>query len=229
MRRRTLLSGVGVAATIATTGCTARVFGSESNGTVLGPQEDQIADSEDLAYPAYGQSLPAFELSDPIGGQTIDTDELERTAIVTGIFTFCPAECSVLLRRLVTIQSQVGENGLNDETVFLPVTFDPNRDDEEQLRHNAETIGVNLNAGNWHYLRPKSPERAKDVLEDKLGISFERTTEESRVAGYDFIHNVVTILVNPDGIVERAYRGEQLDRNRVTGDIQRVVDAFSDE
>jgi len=58
---------------------------------VLDPQEDQIADSEDLAYPAYGQSLPPFELRDPIAGITIDSEAINRTAIVTGIFTFCPA------------------------------------------------------------------------------------------------------------------------------------------
>ena len=222
-----LLSGVGAAATAATAGCVTGLFDSSSDGTVLGPQDDQVADSEDLAYPAYGQSLPPFELRDPIADVTIDSEELDRTAIVTGVFTFCPAECGVLLRRLVTIQARIIETGLTDETVFLPITFDPERDDEGQLRRNAETIGVDLEAGNWHYLRPESPERAKYVVEDDLGIAFERTTESSRLEGYDFTHNVVTFLINPDGVVERAYRGEQLDRSRVVGDVQRVVEAFS--
>ncbi|QAU12001.1 SCO family protein [Halorubrum sp. BOL3-1] len=229
MKRRTLLSGVGATTMTTTAGCTARLFGNESDGTVLGPQEDQVADSEDLAYPAYGQSLPSFELHDPIADVTIDIDELDRTAIVTGVFTFCPAECGILLRRLVTIQSRLKKAGFTGDIVFLPITFDPERDDEAQLRRNAEGIGVDLEAGNWHYLRPKSPERAKDVVEDRLGIGFERTTESSRLEGYDFTHNVVTFLVNPDGLVERAYRGEQLDRDRVVGDVRTVVKAVSDE
>jgi len=97
---------------------------------VLDPQEDQIADSEDLAYPAYGQSLPPFELRDPIAGITIDSEAINRTAIVTGIFTFCPAECGILLRRLVGVQRRVADAGLTDETLFLPITFDPERDDD---------------------------------------------------------------------------------------------------
>jgi len=228
MERRRLLGSVGALTAAATAGCTARLFGDDPEGVVLDPQEDQIADSEDLSYPAYGQPLPAFELPAPIDDITIDSEALNRTALVTGVFTFCPVECSILLRRLVGVQHRVAEAGLTDETVFLPITFDPERDDEAQLRRNAETIGVDLAAGNWHYLRPESPERAKAVVQERLGIGFERTTERSRIEGYDFTHLVVTLLVNPDGVVERAYRGERIDRDRVADDVSTVVEAFAD-
>jgi protein SCO1/2 len=228
MRRRALLGGIAAAATGSTAGCTA-VLGDGPDGVVLGPQEDQIADSEDLAYPAYGQRLPPFNLRDPIAGVTVDSDAIDRTAIVTGVFTYCPAECGILLRQLVGVQRRIAEAALTDETVFLPITFDPERDDEAALRDNAASLGVNLESGNWHYLRPETPERAKTVVQDRLGIGFERTTESARLQGYDFTHIVVTLLVNPDGVVERAYRGERIDRNRVVEDIGTVVDAFADE
>jgi len=81
------------------------------------------------------------------------------------------------------VQRRVADAGLTDETLFLPITFDPERDDEAALRDNAESIGADLESGNWHYLRPESPERAKAVVEDRLGIGFERTTESDRVRG----------------------------------------------
>ena len=226
MRRRALLGGVGSLTVAASAGCTTQLFGSGTGDVGLDAQEDQIADSEDLSYPAYGQRLPEFELEDPIAGETISSERLDRTAIVTGIYAFCPAECSVLLRRLSEVQRRIGEAGLTDAVVFLPITFDPERDDEAALRANARSVGVNLEAGNWHYLRPESPERAKTVVQDRLGIGFERTTQSSRIDGYDFTHAVVTLLVNPDGIVERAYRGENVDRERVTSDIETVANAF---
>ncbi|MDZ5809784.1 SCO family protein [Halorubrum sp. AD140] len=229
MRRRALLGGIGAVTTGASAGCTARLFDDGAEGTVLDPQEDQTADSEDLAYPAYGQPLPEFELPDPLAGTTVDSAALDRTALVTAIFTFCPAECGILLRQLVTVQHRIDEAGLTDAVVFLPITFDPERDDEDALRDNAAEIGVNLDAGNWRYLRPDSPDRAKAVVEEKLGIGFERTTESDRLEGYDFNHLVVTLLVNPDGVVERAYRGENVDPDRITGDVEAVVDGFSDE
>ncbi|ELZ54034.1 MULTISPECIES: SCO family protein [Halorubrum] len=239
MKRRTLLAGVGTAAAGSVAGCTSRLFGDGPDGVALDPQEDQIADSEDLAYPAYGQPLPSFELpapladgasdGDALAGGTFDSDELDRTALVTGVFTFCPAECSILLRQWVTVQRRVADAGLTDDVYFLPITFDPERDDAAALRDNAESIGADLDAGNWIYLRPETPERASAVVEDKLGIGFERTTDSDRLPGYDFTHIVVTTLVNPDGVVERAYRGERLDPDRVAADVERVVAAFADE
>ncbi|RAW44507.1 SCO family protein [Halorubrum sp. 48-1-W] len=227
MRRRALLGGFAATAMGSVAGCTTALLNDEPDGVVLEPQEDQLADSEDLAYPAYGQPLPEFELRAPLSDETIDSASLDRTAVVTAVFTSCPAECGILLRRLVGVQRRVAESGLTDSTVFLPITFDPERDDERALRENAESLGVDLEAGNWHYLRPSSPDRAKDVVEDRLGIGFERTTESDRLEGYDFNHAVVTLLANPDGIVERAYRGERVDRERVVDDIAAVAEAFS--
>ena len=228
MHRRTVLGGMGAAATGGLAGCTSRLFGSDTEGVVLGPQEDQLADSEDLSYPAYGQSLPAFELAAPLAGTTIDSTALDRTAIVTAIFTSCPAECGILLYRLAGVQQRIAESGMTDEVVFLPISFDPQRDDDAAFRTNAETLGIDLSAGNWHYLLPETPAEAKTVVEERLGIGFQRTTQSDRLEGYDFTHAVVTLLVNPDGVVERAYRGEQIDRDRVTGDLETVVSAFSE-
>ena len=228
MYRRTVLGGMGAAATGGLAGCTSRLFGTDTDGVVLGPQEDQLADSEDLSYPAYGQSLPAFELAAPLADTTIDSTALDRTAIVTAIFTSCPAECGILLYRLAGVQRRIAEAGMTDAVVFLPISFDPERDDAAAFRANAETLGIDLSAGNWHYLLPETPAEAKTVVEERLGIGFERTTQSDRLEGYDFTHAVVTLLVNPDGVVERAYRGEQIDRDRVTGDLETVVAAFAE-
>ena len=228
MYRRTVLGGMGAAATGGLAGCTSRLFGTDTDGVVLGPQEDQLADSEDLSYPAYGQPLPAFELAAPLADATIDSTALDRTAIVTAIFTSCPAECGILLYRLAGVQRRIAEAGMTDAVVFLPISFDPERDDAAAFRANAETLGIDLSAGNWHYLLPETPAEAKTVVEERLGIGFERTTQSDRLEGYDFTHAVVTLLVNPDGVVERAYRGEQIDRDRVTGDLETVVAAFAE-
>ncbi len=228
MKRRVLLGGTAAVAA-GSAGCLGRLFEDGPEGVVLDPQEDQIAESDALSYPAYGQSMPAFSLPDPVEGDTVDTAAIDRTAVYTTFFASCPAECGILLSRLAGIQGLVNERGLDTETVFLPITFDPERDDDKALRENAEVYGVDLNAGNWHYLRPETPDEAKRVVETELGFGFERETESDRLPGYDFAHIVVTLLVNPDGVVERAYRGENLDHNRVADDIETVVTAFSEQ
>ncbi|MBP1922379.1 protein SCO1/2 [Halorubrum alkaliphilum] len=227
MNRRALLGGAA-AVTAGTAGCLTRLFEDGPEGVVLGPQADQIAESDALSYPAYGQSMPTISLPDPVGGITVDTEDLDRTAVYTTFFASCPAECGILMGRLSAVQELVAERGLTEKTAFLPITFDPDRDDADALRENADIYGVDLEAGNWHYLRPEDPDEANRVVTEEFGLEFERDTGSDRLPGYDFTHVVLTTLVNPDGVVERAYRGENLDHDRVADDIETVVEAFAD-
>lgn len=230
MERRTYLAaGLGVAA--ASAGCLTTVLGDSTTAgeTVLDPPRDRQFDSSDLPYPARGEALPAFSLPDPLADEVVDSTAIDGTLVVTGFFASCPVECVRLVGQLAGVQHGTLERGIGDEVTFLAITFDPERDDAAALRENAETIGVDRDAGNWRYLRPETPARAKTVVEDRLGIGFERTTESDRLPGYDFTHLVVTLLVNPDGVVERAYRGERVDPERVAADVERVVAAFADD
>lgn len=236
--RRSYLGAIGVAGTISTAGCITDILDDGPEGVVLDPQEDQLADSEALDYPAYGQQFPSFELTDPVAETTIDTGRLDRTALVTAFFAFCPAECGVLINQLAGIQAMADARGLTDELVVLPITFDPERDDAEALQENADTWGADLDLGNWHYLRPEDEAEAETIVQDQLGIGYERVDEEDEeiragIPDYDFLHIVVTFLVNPDGVVERAYRGEEFgdghNRETIVEEIETIVAAFDGE
>lgn len=228
MQRRSYLRTAGLFGLASTAGCLARFRENRPENVVLPPQEDQIADSEDLAYPAYGEELPSFSLSDPIGDETIRTDDLDRVAVVTAFFAFCPAECALLLRRLAEVQHRTIDSGLIDDVAFLPITFDPERDDADRLEEHGEMVGVDFDVGNWHYLRPADEAKASEVVEESLGIGFERVDGGERgVEGYDFVHSVVTLLANPDGVVERAYRGDDPDVDRIFDDVETVAEAYA--
>lgn len=225
MQRRTYLGATGVATLASLAGCLTGLLEDQPEGVVLGPPDEQAADSVDLAYPAYGESLEPFELEDPLAGTTIDTADLDRTALITTFFAYCPAECGVLINRLSDVHDMTTDAGLVDDTVFLAITFDPERDDAETLAENAETNTVDLDAGNWHYLRPDSEAEAESVVTGKIGLEYERVEDSERISdGYDFNHIVITHLVNPDGVVERAYRGENLNPQQLLEDVEAVVE-----
>jgi protein SCO1/2 len=225
MDRRTYLLSAAATGIAATGGCLSLPFQSSTGQTVLPEPEGRRADSEDLAYPAYGQQFPEFELPDATSDAVIDTAALESAAIVTAFFASCPAECGVLLSHLASIQRRTIDRGLTDEISFLPITFDPERDDAEKLRSNAERRGVDLSAGNWHNLRPADAEAARAIVTDKLGVEYVKTEDSDRLAGYDFTHIVVTWLLNSDSVVERTYRGEVLDEAAVFDDIVTLTEA----
>lgn len=225
MDRRTYLATLATGTTAATAGCLSGLFASSSSKTVvLGEPADKLTDSEDLSYPAYGQEFPVFKLPDATSDAVVDTGALDTVAVVTTFFASCPSECGILLNNLAGVQDQVIQRGLVDDVTFLPITFDPARDDSAALRAHADKVGADLSAGNWYFLRPADADEVESVVTDQLGVGLDRVEESERLQGYDFSHIVITWLVNPEGVVERAYRGEFLDTGRVLDDIQTVVE-----
>jgi protein SCO1/2 len=216
MKRRYFIRAA-CATTAVSTGCL--TSSGSPDDTVLPPPEEQYADSEDLPYPAYGEKFPEFTLPDPVTGGEFDTSDFNRATIVSPIYTTCPAECIMVGNRLAGVQNKINESGYTDEAVFISLSFDPKRDDAEALEDYGKRMGADLESGNWRFLLPEDQEEAKRIVSEKLGVGFQRD-------GAEFIHMVLTFLVNPDGYVERTYRGEILDVDTVASDIETVANEY---
>ena len=222
MRRRQLLGGVTAFGTAAVAGCLSR----SGSSVALEPPADRQFDSEELPYPAYGQSFPEFTLPNPLSGETVATAQLDETLVVTAFFTTCPAECVQLIGQLAGVQHGTVEADIDNVVRFLAITFDPERDDAAAIREYAARMRVDLDAGNWTFLRPPDAEAAARLVDERLGISYERVGESARLDGYDFNHLSLTYLVNPAGYVERAYRTSQPDAERLLSNVEAVVERF---
>lgn len=225
MHRRAVLTTGGTLTSAALAGCLTEMAGSEAaDNAVLDPPDAEHANGSDFAYPTYGDPFPAFELTDPLQETTVDTRAIETECLVcTAFYATCPAECIPLMNGIVEVQTESAARRFDDAVRFLGITFDPERDTPEELRAHAEMVGVDLDRGNWHYLRPKDPAEAESIVNDELGILYEREGEGSTA---EFAHITVTFLVNHDGYVERSYRGDTPDVDRISGDLETVVDAM---
>ncbi|GAA0716337.1 protein SCO1/2 [Halorubrum trapanicum] len=201
--------------------------GANANDTVLGPPEQSRGDP---VHPIRGDDMPEFTVPDPISGEEISTAGFEgdRAFLWTSFYTSCPdGVCPALILRLRRAQEVAAEEGFGDEAAFLPLTFDPERDTADVLREYAEQRGVNLDAGNWHFLRPESYEAGVELMDENFGLKIEKTDgSEYENLEYAFPHYGLILLVNKRGIVERAYpRGPQTDVERIVDDFRRVVTA----
>jgi protein SCO1/2 len=188
----------------ATAGCLGSVFG-DSGEVVLSEQEDGY-DSDSLPYPNYSEPFPEIELPDPIAETTVSTAESpleDETLLVTAFYAFCPSQCLLLIRALAEVQSKLLEAGVEDVTI-LAITFDPERDTAAKLREYADRMNVDLEAGNWHYLR----------------------RDGGTESAYEFTHQTITFLVNPDRYVERVYHDDGPDSDRVSSDAETVAAAY---
>jgi protein SCO1/2 len=220
MHRRRFITATGaIAGGAAITGCLGGA--SETNPDVVLPEPDREFDSSDIAYPAWGERVPDVTLSAPLDGDEVGVRDLETPALLTFFYSHCQTVCPMLIGTLRNVQAHAATNGYASEVAFLPVTFDPARDDADRLRAYAAEMNVDADADNWQFLRPASRERARAVVEEQFGVAFRRTTPEE-MDGYMFTHSSLTLLVNADGYVERAYRSQSPDEETVIGDLERV-------
>ncbi|WP_144797844.1 SCO family protein [Halorubrum depositum] len=224
---RSLAAGTGVGTAVGTAGCLGVLGDSGAEGTVLGPPERDLSEA---SHPSYGDEMPEFTVPDPLTGEEVSVADFEgeRAVLWTSFYTNCPdGVCPALILRLRRAQAVAAEEGYGDESAFLALTFDPERDTPEVLREYAGQQGVDLDAGNWHFLRPESYERGQELMDENFGLVIEKAdADQYENLEYQFPHYGLIILANKRGIVERAYpRGPQTDIERLVSDFERVVTA----
>lgn len=189
------LAGVGLA------GCLEDIDGLAGEGddateghwgdgeTVLDPPTEPRGNP---SHPIHGDTAPRIAAPDPLTDETIDTADLEGDAsyLLTFIFTACPdGACPALLLRLRRAQADAVEAGYADDLRLLALTFDPERDTPEVLEEYAGQQGVDLEAGNWHFMRPENNEVAAELVSEEVGMALDRIDDEAEIeehyADYD--------------------------------------------
>ena len=220
MNRRTYLTTAATAGALGIAGCVGSVLGDgEADTTILDEPTDRQLTSSDLPYPAYGQTLPEVTLHAPLADREVTTTEFgDRNVVMTFFYSHCNTVCPILISALKRVQATASQEGFADDVMFLAVTFDPERDDADRLADYADTMGVDHEAENWYFLRPDGRDRAKDVVQDTYGVTFERT-KATGADEYMFNHLGVVLLANEQGVVERAYSGDDPKARQVLADL----------
>lgn len=234
MERRTYLRSFGVASTVGIAGCLDSLSSGDggegdererADGAVLKPPETDLSEA---SHPSYGDQLLELSLPDPLNDETVSTTQFEgeRAVLMTFIYTNCPdGMCPALTLRLRRAQEVAANDGYSDDIALLEMTFDPERDTEDRLRAFADQQGVDVEAENWHFLRPETYDEAKQIMNEQIGLPLEkRDAEEYDSLEYVFPHYNLILLANADGIVERAYpNGATIDPEVVIDDVETVV------
>lgn len=220
MNRRTYLVGAGTAATVGLAGCLDTVFGGSPGATddvVLDEPEryEEFRDSRDrghINHPIHADELPEVTVTDALSNRELSTREYvgDRHVLLTFIFTRCTMACPGLSAALAQVQANARAEGYEDELAFMPTTFDPEYDTPEVLEEYSEDMGAIPAADNWHFLRPESRERARETVGERMGVGFERLSEEEREEmempeHMVYLHDSAIYLANADGYVERGY------------------------
>lgn len=196
---------------VALSGCVAQSDSSSSDepesdvdtGPYLDPPEYE-KDPENVEFPIYGEELPSVELTAALRGEEMDTAGFDSITMMTFIFSYCQQVCPRLTSTLQNVKAESKNDGFADEMSFVEVTFDPERDTSDTLQEHVEAYNVEPEADDWYVLRPESPERAEEVVQETFGVTFVKTHPDN-MDMYMFDHTGLILLANEHGIVERAY------------------------
>lgn len=254
LRRRAYLRTAGLLGTVAVTGCLGDSGSSTATtnpNTVLAEPDRQF-ESSNVAYPAWGEPLPDVTVPAPLEDREVSLRASEKPRLLTFFYSNCPTVCPVLISTLRNVQTHALNNDYGDAVEFYPLTFDPARDDADRLRAYAQQMNVDADAGNWHFLRPQSEDRAKTVIEGEFGVVFQKEPTTTTGTGthtesgghhhtantttssdgdhhdhgaYEFVHTSLTLLVNGDDYVERAYRTKSPNAETIIADLRTVRNA----
>ena len=238
VKRRTYLRGLAALGASGAAGC---LGSGDSNPNVELSEPDRQFDSEDVPYPAWGQQIPDVTVPAPLEDREVTLRSVDKPRLLTFFYSYCQTVCPVLVSTMRDVQTEALNEGYGDEVAFFPLTFDPERDTADRLREYAEKMHVDADASDWHFLRPASVDRENEVITEGFGVGFEKqssmqsgngnasdggdgnaTGSDGASAGYMFVHTPMTMLVNADDYVERAYRTKTPDADRILSDLEEV-------
>ncbi|ELY96778.1 SCO family protein [Natrialba taiwanensis] len=182
--------------------------GRSGENTHLDAKEwERVDDPSNLPFPTHGDALPSVTVPAPLrdGQQVSVPDDFETDLLLTFAFTTCNTMCPRLTSIVAQAQDFAREEGFGDQVSFVETTFDPARDDAGAFRQWADKHRIEMDTGNWYFLRPEGEDRAKEVVQEQYGVSFSKTNPEN-MDTYMFTHTGLILLANKKGVVERAYK-----------------------
>lgn len=128
------------------------------------------------------------------------------------VFTRCTDVCPIATAKMVQIQRALGET-FGRDVFFVSVTVDPEHDTSEVLARYARALGYDPSG--WAILTG-APAAVRDVARS-YGVFHDRRS------GGEVDHNLLTSLVDREGILRVQYMGERFDPRELLHDLRDLM------
>jgi protein SCO1/2 len=168
------------------------------------------------------EQFPDITLIDQNGRDFSLSQVRGKVLVVAYIYTNCPDICHIISKKINVFKEQIKKSGLQDRVYFVSITFDPERDTPDVLRHHAEMM--NLDLDNWVFLTGN--ENAVNATLKVAGMEAIKGPVDSSGKGeqsYSISHRDRISLADKNGRIRKHYKGSEFNPDELLEDIKRLL------
>lgn len=161
----------------------------------------------------------SFELVNQNGEAVIFPDDFAGAPVVVGfIYTYCPDICSFITANVQKVFNELDDPG---DAQFILITFDPERDTPEVLKHYAQAFEMDREP--FHFLTgdTETIDALMKRVSVRTSVSDERTTETGENI-YFLSHSDKILLIDSDKRLVFDYGGSMTPPNFIAEDLSEL-------
>lgn len=161
----------------------------------------------------------SFELIDQNGEQVVFPDDFRGAPLVVGfIYTYCPDICSFITANVQKVYQEIDNPG---DAQFVLITFDPERDTPEILKHYAQVFEMDGEPFSFLTGDPETIDALMRRVSVRTSVSDERTTEMGDTI-YFLSHSDKILLIDSNSRLVFDYGGSMTPPNLIAEDFSKL-------
>jgi protein SCO1/2 len=176
----------------------------ERTGSGELPGSQPTVSASSVEFLIEGDTVPDARFVDEMNSIRHLRDDPGKAVVLTFVYTRCPFPtfCPLMDRHFQSLQRTIRDTPtLANRVRLLSVTLDLEFDTPNVLRAHATRLQADPRV--WSFVRPE--DRVAAELSTRFGVT---STRDSNDAGV-IVHDLATVVVRPDGVVARIFRGNE--------------------
>ncbi len=194
----------------------------EKIGIVAAPNPNQtpLPVREDVAQ--IGNLVPNFTLVNQDGKRINMKDYQGKALAITFIYSRCPLPeyCILMSKHFSDLANQLNDSELKDKIRLLSVSFDPQTDTPAKLKEYGQGyLGKDSKADFTVWQLATGTDKEIKTVADFFGLRYEVDAQDKT----QFAHSLRTIVITPDGKVQRVFSGNEWTPNDLLRELQATI------
>ena len=194
----------------------------ENMAIVAAPNPNQPAPpiKEDVAQ--IGKEVPDFTFVNQDGKRISTNDFRGKALAITFIYSRCPLPtyCILMSKNFSDLASKLKDSDLKDKIRLLSISFDPKTDTPEKLKaYGQGYLGKNAEPDFSVWQLATGTDKEVKNIADFFGLRYEVDQNDKT----QFNHSLRTIVISPEGKVQKVFAGNEWTANDLLRELQSAI------